>query len=104
MIRWVRCQVQRWFVRRAFTALRMECWSQVQGPGMIPLPWRGPNNEVVLVTLDARGRMTALPRAITSPREMVAAMGLEPPPTERGFASVFGARRADGQDAARLVS
>lgn len=39
-----------------------------KGPGVIPLPWTGPNGELVLVHLDADGRMLTAPVLCATPK------------------------------------
>jgi hypothetical protein len=48
-----------------------------EGPGILPLPWTGPNGEVWLVTIDAEGTMIKPPRMCRTPREMMQAMGMD---------------------------
>lgn len=42
--------------------------------GLVPLPWVGPRDEIVLVPVDERQRMIALPIVCRTPGDMLDAM------------------------------
>lgn len=78
----MRRTARRWLIARTFNLIRdgdLITWSQLRGPGTFPLPWAGPNGEVVLVTLDARGRIVGSPAFCDSPRMMMRVLALTPP-------------------------
>ncbi len=101
MFAWLRRVYSRWVIGAAFAALKRADgqWSQVKGPGMLPLPWKGPHGEIVLVKLGQDGRMTDAPLMCVSPRDMMRAMELQPPPS-----SLLPLTLNDTPSAQRMVS
>lgn len=76
MIQFGKRIIARYLLRVGFSALVPAQQEQTKKlwPGVVPLPWQGPDGETVCVVLDNRGRMVEPPQMCRTPHDMMALM------------------------------